>query len=574
MKRTGAWLVRYALEQLPISHAFGIPGMQNTEIYDELHSSSKITPVLVTHEESASFAVDAIGRSSERIGVCVVVPGAGVSNAFSGICEAYLDGVPMLVIAGSARLDTGKSYQLHQLDQQQLVSGAVKKSYHIKGYDEIVPAIFEAYEIAMRGCPGPVFIEIPVEIQMLKGEVGPLPVFAGLPAPVAPADDLIRQAAEMIKAAGKPAVFAGWGCKDAAAELESLAETLQAPVALTMQGFGVFPGTHPLHCGMSFGASAVPAARNAFNDCDCLIAIGTRFAEVATGSYGVEVPKKLIHIDIDPEVFDKNYQSAISLEGDASTVLKALLAELEPRPENLELKEQIRLDKQAYARKWQGGHFRGVNPASFIRALADGCDAEDFVLTDVGNHTFLMAEHFTVKRAGQFIAPCDFNCMGYAVPAALGVKLMHPNRQVMAVVGDGCFLMTCMEIVSAVRERAGIVYCVFRDGELAQISQAQNLPYNRKTCTVVPAYDARGIAQATGAAYIRVEKGDDYAQMIAKARRQAAKGRPVIMDVAVDYAKKTSYTKGVIKTNLMRFPLEERLRLVARVIRRRLPFMS
>jgi acetolactate synthase-1/2/3 large subunit len=573
MKKTGAWLARYALEQLPVTHTFGIPGMQNTELYDEMNRSEKITPVLVTHEGGASFAADGLSRASGNVGVALIVPGAGVSNAFSGICEALLDGVPLLVMAGSARLDTGKHYQLHQIDQQRLVAGAVKKSYHIKSHAEIVPALFDAFTVATSGCPGPVFIEIPVEIQMLEGEAGELPVYKPQAAPAPPAE-AVKAAVDLIRQARHPAIFAGWGCRDASAPLARLAELLECPVALTMQGYGVFPGTHPLHAGMSFGASAVPAARNAFKDCDCLIAVATRFAEVATGSYGVTVPDNLIHIDIDPTVFDKNYPARVRVAGDAALSLTAIIRALEEqqfsRPQNQALREQIRNDKAAYLKSWTEKWMAGVNPAVFLRALSDELEPDDYALTDVGNHTFLVAEHFTVKKAGHFIAPCDFNCMGYATPAALGVKLAHPDRLVVAVIGDGCFLMTGMEVLTATANRAGIVYCVFHDGELAQISQAQQLPYKHKTCTVLPEFGLYGMALATGAAYIEISDDEAVADCLREARFIASKGQPVIVDVRVDYSKKTAYTRGVIRTNLARFPLNARLRLISRAVRRRI----
>lgn len=574
-KKTGAWLVRYALEQLPITHTFGIPGMQNTEIYDEMYLSKKITPILVTHEQGASFAADGLSRSSANVGVALIVPGAGLTNALSGICEALLDGIPLLIIAGSARLDTGKHYQLHQIDQQTLVRGAVKKGYHIKTHAEIVPTIFDAFATATTGCPGPVFIEIPVEIQMMEAEVGELPVYQPASAP-APASEAVQAAVELIKKAKHPGIFAGWGCRDAAEQLQRLAELIQAPVALTMQGFGVFPGTHPLHTGMSFGASAVPAARNAFKECDCLIAVATRFAEVATGSYGVNVPSALIHIDIDPTVFDKNYPAQVKMAGDAAQSLEAIIRALEEqgfsRPENSALVEQIRHDKEAYFKTWTDRSFQGVNPASFARALSAEMDPDDYVLTDVGNHTFLMAEHFVVRKAGHFIAPCDFNCMGYGTPAALGVKLAHPDSLVAAVIGDGCFLMTGMEVLSASANHAGIIYCIFHDHELAQISQAQQLPYRHKTCTVLPDFSLYGMALATGAAYIEIADNDAIVPALREARFIAAKGQPVIVDVCVDYSKRTSYTKGVIKTNLARFPLNTRVGLITRAVHRRMPF--
>jgi len=575
MKKTGAWLVRHALEALPVSHTFGIPGMQNTAIYDELDSSPRIRPLLVTHEGGASFAADGLSRSSDRVGVCLLVPGAGISNAMSGICEALVDGVPLLVLAGAPRLDSGKSYQLHQIDTRKLVAGAVKGSWHPASHAEIVPAIFEAFRLATSGCPGPVLVEIPAELQLFEGEVGDLPAF--VPAvPRAPEAALIAKAVALLKSAKRPGIFAGWGCRDAADSLRRVAELLEAPVSLTMQGYGVFEGTHPLHAGFGFGPSAVPAARKAFEGCDCLLAVGTRFSEVGTGSFGLPVPADLIHIDADASVFDKNYKSSLAIEADAGLALEALASALKAagvsRSPDTSLRAGIAEGKAAYHRSWLERKHDGVNPARFLRTLSEALGEEGWLVTDIGNHAFLVAEHYVARRAGRIVAPCDFNCMGYAVPAAIGVKLANPGVPVAAVVGDGAFLMTGNEMLTARANGLGIVYCLFHDGELAQISQAQVLPYNRKTCTVLPDFDASGIALATGAAYI--ELVDDAAIEIAlgEALAVAEGGRPVVLDIRMDYSKKTNYTKGVVSTNLARFPTKAKVSMIAKALVRRLPF--
>src|SRR5215470_1101319 len=177
-KKSGAWLVRYALEQLPVSHTFGIPGVHNTEIYDELNKSERIHPVLVTHEQGAAFIADAISRTSNgEIGVLVIVPAAGLTHAMSGIGEAFLDGIPLLVISGGTRTDVEYGFQLHELDQHQILKGLTKGSWLVKEHKDIVPTIYEAYRRAVSGTPGPVFVEVPVNIQLFQGEVGELPTF-------------------------------------------------------------------------------------------------------------------------------------------------------------------------------------------------------------------------------------------------------------------------------------------------------------------------------------------------------------------------------------------------------------
>ena len=174
MKRTGAWLAVYALEQIGARFAFGIPGVQTTELYDEMNNSNRITPVLVTHEGGGSFMADAISRLSDSIGVLTVVPAAGLTHASSGIGEAFLDGVPMLVISGGPRTDTGHQYQLHQMDTHKFMGGLTKATFRITRHDEVVPTLFEAFRVATGGEPGPVFVELPVNVMLLTEEIGEL----------------------------------------------------------------------------------------------------------------------------------------------------------------------------------------------------------------------------------------------------------------------------------------------------------------------------------------------------------------------------------------------------------------
>lgn len=575
MKRTGAWLAVRALEALGIKYTFGIPGVHNTELYDELNSSDLITPILVTHEGGASFMADGVSRTSGQTGTLVIVPAAGATHAASGIGEAFLDGVPMLVICGGIRTDLDKHYQLHQMDQHAFLKPLTKATFLVTAHADIVPTLFKAWEIAHSGEPGPVFVEIPVNLQMFPGEAGDIPAPPAIARPQPTVATDIRRAAEMLLAAKHPAMFVGWGTRDAHEQTRAIAEFLQAPVATTLQGLSVFSAAHPLHTGFSFGASAVPAARNAFADCDCLLAVGTRFAEIATGSFGVTVPPNLIHADINPAVFSANYPAAVALEGDAAAVLTALLEELRRvgagATANVELQQRIARDKAAYNEEWLRHDSGGkVNPAVFFNALRAAVPDDAIAVVDDGNHTYLTAELFPVRQPKALIVPTDFNSMGYAVPAAIGAKLANPDREVFAIIGDGAFTMTCMEIVSATRLGLGLVFYVFHDGELSQIAQAQEIPFNRKPCTALGAIDFSGVAIATGAEYLPVPSNDGVTAAVARARELAAAGRPVIVDLIMDYSKRTTFTLGAVKTNFRRFPLAQRLRMVTRAIKRKI----
>ncbi|MEJ2040943.1 MAG: thiamine pyrophosphate-dependent enzyme, partial [Desulfosarcinaceae bacterium] len=327
-----------------------------------------------------------------------------------------------------------------------------------------------------------------------------------------------------------------------------------------------------LHTGMGFSAAAVPAAENAFGGCDCLLAAGTRFSEIPTGSYSINVPENLIHIDINPAVFNKNYPARVSLQADAGAALESLVQALRldpPQKPSGEIRDQIAGDKKDYLAQWQAHQNERVNPALFFQALRKQLADDAIVVADDGNHTFLCAELFTQTRSGRFICPSDFNCMGYCVPAAVGAKLANPGKQVVGIVGDGAFLMTCMEMLTAACENLGVVYFVFYDGELAQIAQGQKIPYNRKTCTVLGKIGLQGVADAVGAQYVHLGGNGEIDARIAEALSFAAEGRPVIVDVNIDYSKATRFTKGLVKAVSGRLPLGEKARFIGRALWRK-----
>jgi acetolactate synthase I/II/III large subunit len=574
--QSGARLVRHALEQMPVSHTFGIPGVHNTEIYDELNKSQRIHPVLVTHECGAAFIGDAISRTGNgEIGVLVIVPAAGVTHAMSGIGEAFLDGIPLLVISGGTRTDTEFGFQLHELDQRALLSAITKRTWLVERHSEIVPILYQAYHTAVSGTPGPVLVEIPVNLQLFQGEVGELPAFEPYQPPQQVADGLIDEAAALLAASSAPGLFVGWGAVDALAATVEIAELLGAPVATTLQGISAFPGNHPLHTGMGFSRAAVPAAERAFADCDCMLAVGTRFGEIPTGSFGCKVPEQLIHVDVNRTVFDRNFKAKLAIEGDARVVMPRLLArlrarELEQSARRARVAAQIAADKAAYKNEWAAHLNDRVNPSLFFDELRKQLRDDAIVVVDDGNHTFLAAELFETRSARAFISPTDFNCMGYCVPAAIGAKLVNPARQVVGIVGDGAFLMTGLEILTATTEGAGIAYFVFYDGELSQISQGQQIPYNRKTCTILGNIKLEGIALATGARYLAIERNQDIGSGIRQALATAESGQPVVVDVRIDYSKRTRFTQGVVTTVLKRFPLGDKFRFVGRAVFRKL----
>jgi acetolactate synthase-1/2/3 large subunit len=573
MRKTAAWLVRHALEQIGVRYTFGIPGVHNIELYDELAASETIQPLLVSHEGGAAFMADAVSRVSDTIGVLVVVPAAGLTHAMSGIGEAFLDGIPMLVISGGVRNDMEQGFQLHDVDQQALMRPLTKAVYRIESYDEVVPTVYRAYLKAIEGEPGPVYIELPANLQLLTGEVAEVPDF-NFQCPRPPVDpDAIAAAAELLSGAEKPGIFVGWGARFVSGDIRRIAEHLGAPVATTLQGLEAFPADHPLHTAMGFGPASVPAAQNAFRDCDAMLAVGTRFAEICTGSYGAVPPEKLVHIDINPGALGRNHPTTVPIladSRDAVPALAELLLKSAGERDSSSLQLSIAGDKAAYLEEWLS-HDSGerVNPGRFFQALRSRLDRDAVIVADDGNHTFLAAELMPIPEGGRYLSPTDFNCMGYCVPGSIGAKLVQPDRQIVGIVGDGAFLMTGLETVTAAKNGLGIAWFVFNDGELSQIAQAQELPYQRKTCTTVGALDYEMLAAATGCEFISMENNDVIEAAIDRAISLMGEGRPVIIDVRIDYSRKTQFTVGAVKTNLKRFDTRSKLRIVGRALWRK-----
>src|SRR5690625_1540517 len=282
MKKTGAQLACFALEQIGVKRTFGIPGVHNTELYDELNKSETITPVLVTHEVGGAFMADAVSRTSDTIGTMVIVPAAGATHASSGIGEAFLAGIPMLIISGGIHTESGHQFQLHDMDQHTLLSPITKGSFHIRSHEEVIPTLYAAYQLAMRGEPGPVFVELPYNIGNFLGEVESMPEFLGLEPQPKFDQTLVEQAARVLVESKQVGFFLGWGAVDCEAEIIELAALLICHVATILYGSGSFLRIHPYHTGISFGGSSVPAGDESFAKCDAVLAVCARFAGFPT----------------------------------------------------------------------------------------------------------------------------------------------------------------------------------------------------------------------------------------------------------------------------------------------------
>jgi acetolactate synthase-1/2/3 large subunit len=569
VKAGGGRIAVRALEDEGVAFAFGIPGTHNIELYDALAESSTVRTVLVTDEQSASFAADGVWRASGRLACANVVPGAGLTHAMSGIAEAFLDNAAMLVLGCGIRADTGKAYQLHDVDQAAMVRPVTKAQFRPQDGDELYTTIRQACRLAREAPAGPVFVEVPANLYLTTHDCrlqSPLAPHAQPPAP-----GELSRAVELLAASRRPLLYLGFGAAGAGAQLVALAERLEAPVATTFQGKGVFPESHPLALWPGFGASAPPFARRVADSCDATLAIGCRFGEVATGSYGVGVPHPLVHVDADRRVFGRNFTAEATVTGDAAAVVEALLAALTPRRRDDALRALIRAGHDDVTRGWdETSGDAGVSPRRLLATLQARLGPDTVFTADSGNGTFLAMEMLRLEQPGKFLAPVDYSCMGYAVPAGIGAKLGRPECPVVALAGDGAFLMTGLELLTAAQLDVPVAVFVLRDGELAQIAQFQDVALSRKTASEVAGYDLRSLAAAVGVDHLSLSRDADIAGVLDRVVAVTAAGRPVLVDTAIDYAEKTYFTRGVVKTNLLRLPWKDRLRFVARALGRKM----
>ncbi|HLA76232.1 MAG TPA: thiamine pyrophosphate-binding protein [Vicinamibacteria bacterium] len=567
---TGGEIVVRALEDEEIPFTFGIPGTHNIELYDALARSEKVKPILVTDEQSASFMADAVWRASGRLGCAAVVPGAGLTHAMSGIAEAFMDGVPMLVLGCGIRRDTRRAFQLHDVDQQALAAPVTKGCFLPQRGEEIYATIRRACRLARQGPPGPVFVEIPADLYLFRHH----PAFEAFqeapPAPPTGSGAELDQMAALLGKAQRPLLYVGLGAAGSGADLVALAEKLQAVVASTFQGKGAFPEEHPLFLWPGFGQAAPAFVRKVVADCDLTLALGCRFGEVATASYGLTPPQPLIHVDIDPGVLGRNYPAALGVTADAASLVRELLPRLPTRAPNDAVRRSIGEGQRAVWRDWEAGKSaERVTPALLLRSLQETFGGDAIFTTDSGNGTFLGMECLRLNRPGRFLAPVDYSCMGYAIPAALGAKLARPEAPVVALAGDGAFLMTGLELITAASQKIAVAVFVLRDRELAQIAQFQDVALNRKACSVLPDYDLEGLCRGVGVEHLRLDRDAETPAVLARVQELTESGQPVLVDVAIDYSQKTYFTQGVVKTNLLRLPWPDRLRFIGRALARK-----
>jgi acetolactate synthase-1/2/3 large subunit len=524
-----ARLIISRLAELGVSHIFGYPGGQITPIYDALYRQTAIRHVLARDEQAACFMADGYARATGRPGVCLVVCGPGVLNASTPLATAFTDSIPLLLITGqvpTSGLGLRSGYY-HENEQTNACSTLTKARYRITSADQTLTMVDMAFGHANFGRPGPTLLEIPLDV--LKTELSPstATLFQAQPKQRATVVQDDQRMADLVATWAKPVILVGGGVLSAHATepLRLLAKRLNAPVFHTLNGKSVFPADHPLHAGLpwSRATSDLLGMEGNFSpfleQADGMLAVGCRFTQATTGTWTMKVPASLLHIDIDPAELGRHYPPALGIHADARLALESLLAKLPTEP-------RLPWATQGVSREdWRLPGFDLISP---LRRLLP---RDAIVAADVTRLAYQMLAQFPVFLPRTFLHPAGYVSMGYAVPAALGAKAAFPDRVVVAVVGDGGFLMSGMELASAVQEKLPIVVIVVNDNCLSLIRSSQERHYGGRHIGVdLQNPDFCTFATAFGVKSWRVRNDAEFASALEEAINRS---EPGLIEVAL-----------------------------------------
>jgi acetolactate synthase-1/2/3 large subunit len=567
---TGARALVEALLSEGVPCVFGIPGAQENELWDEMKSRG-LGYLLVTHEYSAAGMADGVARSTGRPGVICIVPGPGVTNALTGIGEALLDSVPMVCIIGDvARGDKYKPFQLHEIPQAGLIRDITKGVFEVTHVAEIPGAVHQAFQLAMHGEPGPTAVVVPYNLLTETFHFNCPPPCP----PEVPFDEAAVACAIALLSNRKlrVGIYAGMGCMDFAASLTKVAEVLQAPVATSVSGKGVIDECHPLAVGWGYGPQATCTAEKAFQAVDLVLAIGVRYSEVSTACYSIP-PHRLIHVDANPDNIGRIVKPEVCVNADAGVFLDRVLAHAEEvgRPPDAGLVNRIHDWKCEEAKERCRRYARcGADPMLFILALRKATCADALIFVDVTCAEHWAAEAYTVRQPRTYFNPTDNQGMGWSIPAALGAQRVHRGRQVVTVTGDGCFLMTAMEISTAAREGLPVKFFVLDDQAYHYMQVLQEKAYRRTTATILARLDYAALARGFGVEYMEIDCDKDLEGGVRGALEQPG---PVLTRVVTDYAKRPIRWLDAVRTRYVdELTREQKVRFLARLGSRALEF--
>ena len=548
MKLAGARILLECLKMEGVDTVFGYPGGTVINIFDELYSFPEIRNILPRHEQAGVHAADGYARASGKVGVAIATSGPGATNTVTGIATAYMDSIPLVVITGQVPTALIGNDAFQEVDIIGITRPCTKHNFLVKNVKELAGIVKKAFYIARTGRPGPVLIDLPKDVQVAVTEFkypdkveikGYKPTIEGHPKQV-------EKAASMLLSARKPVIYVGGGVVlgNAAAELRKLAETLHAPVTTTLMGLGSFPEDSPLSLGL-LGMHGTFYANMAVTECDLLVAVGARFDDRVTGKIPAFAPHaKIIHMDVDPTSIRKNVRVDLPIVGAVQDVLTKLNAFLEERRDAVESFRKSIKPWLAQIEGWKAKQPMGfkesaqvIKPQFVIRKLRELSAPDAIIATDVGQHQMWTAQFFTFTSPRTLLSSGGLGTMGYGLPAAMGAQAAFPERQVIAVCGDGGFQMNLQEIATLVQNRLPVNVCVLNNNYLGMVRQWQELFFSKRysqTVLDLP-IDFVKLAEAFGATGFTAAKPDEVEETI---RKGFSTPGPVIMEFKIDREEK------------------------------------
>ena len=531
MKLKGGDAFVQLLKAFGVSHIFGIPG-DSLGLYDALVRDGGIQHVLVRHEQAAAHMADAFARVSGRVGVCDASSGPGVTNLVTGLATAYADSVPVLAVATTSPTKIRNRNNFQELDQPALLHTVTKAVIEIDRPERIPDLVKRAFRIATTGRPGPVVLNVPLDVFLRSAEYGESDLLCDTVFGRYPALRVRAEAKEAgvvldaLRKARKPVIWCGGGViiSGASAEVEAFAELTGIPVATTYMGKGAIPETHTLSLGPA-GQLGRPPTNEYLAGVDFVLAIGTRFTNVDTANWTVPKPgTPMIQIDIDPIELGKNYDVVHAVWSDAKLFLQDLIAAAQKMKW-----EGARADAAVGALRtsWLAtsgiespqsspNNEEPVHPLQAIRALREAMRPDDTLICDSGFNQIWGGQYFELQRPGRhYVGPRGMGTMGFAFPAAIGAKLACPDRRFVALAGDGGFMMLVHELETSIRMKTPVVVCVLNNGNLEYCRQAQiGLMGGRLLSTEFTDTNFAEIAKAFGARGVRVTRSTELRGVI------------------------------------------------------------